>query len=447
MSKPTDIQQLIEGHFLGNLSNAESTELEALLLADQSLRDDFRQAAALDTALRDIALEPLPRSRPLDCIQSAPAPEAKSAFMSEATPLPISSPTRGGSADLASVPSASGMQPRRLDRGIPRRIVIALAAMLLLGFGIAAYLLAPRSNDDGSVADATPEPLPFVDSIERLPSELAPVEFDEPIVSTEMGWLEIASDNLRLSNAQEKDIHPEAGRPIRNGDVLWCPAGKGGALVELSDGSRIALTSGTRVVFTQIYKQYRLTLEAGSLSAEVEKQPKDHPLLIASPNATATVLGTRFTLTAAKTTTSTSAPPSTRLIVEEGSVALASKASGESVIVAADEMTVAEGNRPMQVVDISDLRVSGIEIVRATYGHNSAWIDVTDAIRSRISGYRLIPTGVFNDLLEDPSFEREKVLFIAYKIDGKDGGAEFDEWAVQPKEKAATSVTLPMPGQ
>ena len=54
MSKPTDPQQLIEAHFLGSLSNGESAELEALLLADPSLRDDFRQAAALDTALRDV---------------------------------------------------------------------------------------------------------------------------------------------------------------------------------------------------------------------------------------------------------------------------------------------------------------------------------------------------------------------------------------------------------
>lgn len=69
----TDKQHLIEGHFLGCLSEEESAELEALLLNDRTLRDDFRQAAALDAALRDAAcpelvegaLNTVPQQEPL----------------------------------------------------------------------------------------------------------------------------------------------------------------------------------------------------------------------------------------------------------------------------------------------------------------------------------------------------------------------------------------------
>ncbi len=52
-----DPQNLIEGHFIACLSDDQSAELEAMLLDDRTLRDDFRQAAALDSALRDTALK------------------------------------------------------------------------------------------------------------------------------------------------------------------------------------------------------------------------------------------------------------------------------------------------------------------------------------------------------------------------------------------------------
>lgn len=55
-NRPVDAQDLIEGHFLGSLTDEQSAELEAMLLDNRSLRDDFRQAAALDTALRDEAV-------------------------------------------------------------------------------------------------------------------------------------------------------------------------------------------------------------------------------------------------------------------------------------------------------------------------------------------------------------------------------------------------------
>lgn len=51
-----DRQRLVEDHFLGCLSDNQSAELETMLLDDQALRNDFRQAATLDSALRDIAL-------------------------------------------------------------------------------------------------------------------------------------------------------------------------------------------------------------------------------------------------------------------------------------------------------------------------------------------------------------------------------------------------------
>jgi hypothetical protein len=50
-----DVDELIERMFLDVLDEAESIRLEALLMAEESLRDDFREAAALDAALRTVA--------------------------------------------------------------------------------------------------------------------------------------------------------------------------------------------------------------------------------------------------------------------------------------------------------------------------------------------------------------------------------------------------------
>jgi|GEM_PF-3182685 len=357
-----DPQQLIEGHFLGHLSQEESDALEVMLLENSQLRDDFRRAATLDTALRDCAIEEDINKQVLSPVQPAR--------------------TQGQSLYFR------------------RAAVLAVGLSLMVLVGLALFF-----------------------SMHQVQPALASVE-------TITGKLLLVSDSEHLEISE--------GMKISDGTEIACPPGRNEAVIRLSDGSLFRVSSGTRVRFSKADRQYRLKLFSGFLTADVMRQPPSRPLLIETPTADVTVLGTELTLSLAS--------EQTQLIVDEGRVEMKKRLNDERVVVATKQTAIASKDEPLLATSLEDLEVASLEIIRASYGAQATWIDVTDQVRSRATNSRLIPLDDFNNLAGDPLYLVVKTLKIEYRIDGKPGQAEFNEYTTpnRPKSPKRTKVILPI---
>ena len=103
----------------------------------------------------------------------------------------------------------------------------------------------------------------------------------------------------------------------------------GTATLRTSDGSAVALSSGTRVVIGD-GEQRVLDLEAGTASATVTKQSADRNFIITAPRLNARVVGTVFTLRVLE--------DRTRLTVSEGLVAAVPGNGSEQQVRAGEQL-------------------------------------------------------------------------------------------------------------
>jgi hypothetical protein len=131
---------------------------------------------------------------------------------------------------------------------------------------------------------------------------------------------------------------PKLGETIR-------ADGKTSATVKFADGTTLHLDPGTELSLQAVANLPRkggkqLKLLAGSLSADVAKQPENLPLLIQTPHALVTVVGTEFDLNVATNQTA--------LEVTRGLVKMTGRGETNPVSVAAGEFAVAAETRPLQ---------------------------------------------------------------------------------------------------
>ena len=124
-----------------------------------------------------------------------------------------------------------------------------------------------------------------------------------------------------------------AGRPLLAGEGLETAGAGSWAVVQYSDGTRLTLGPGSLVKGFSDAAGKRLDVERGTLTAKVVKQPVGKPLVFATPQGEATVLGTTLRLTVDAT--------STRLEVTEGKVRLKRVSDGKAVEVASGHVAVA----------------------------------------------------------------------------------------------------------
>jgi ferric-dicitrate binding protein FerR (iron transport regulator) len=99
-------------------------------------------------------------------------------------------------------------------------------------------------------------------------------------------------------------------REVRSGALLELPLHAWSTLC-FNDGSVVDVLDATRVVITVSAAGKRLALERGELRGDVRKQPPGRPLVIATPRAETTVIGTRLTVAGGA---------SERVAVDEGRV-------------------------------------------------------------------------------------------------------------------------------
>ena len=128
-----------------------------------------------------------------------------------------------------------------------------------------------------------------------------------------------------VSDAQAASLRP--GAVVRIGDVLTTTA-EGNLWLQLDHGHLVHLAAGG-LLSAPVRAGEPLVLERGSLDVETTPGHGDSPCVIATPDALATVIGTRFRLQAEA--------GSTRLTVHEGRVRLTRRSDGKTAEVGAGE--------------------------------------------------------------------------------------------------------------
>ena len=229
---------------------------------------------------------------------------------------------------------------------------------------------------------------------------------------------------------------------VRSGTTVVCEY-NGTATVQLNEGSRFVMAPGTELTILEVEGKFDAFLGQGHVQASIN--PQKSSLICSTHNAQLEVLGTRFSMSASYLSTLEEPTTVSQVIVQEGRVRFSSLA-GASVEVAADEMATVDQELPPLLKSVDGLKAKNLQITRATYGTETSWLDVTEAIRSRTTEHRLVLTGLFNHLQGDPRYYELKKLRVEYLIDGKRASAEFSEWAsLRSPRKPASTITLPLP--
>jgi len=131
----------------------------------------------------------------------------------------------------------------------------------------------------------------------------------------------------------------------------------GGVALAYPDGGKIALKSGTALKLAPVLwrRSRELTMEAGTLSASISRQPARCPLVVLTPHARLTVMGTRFVVTVTREVT--------RLEVEAGTVRYLDLSSNR--FIDAEAGTYTQSGREVELVNgtIPDDRPSALPVV------------------------------------------------------------------------------------
>lgn len=278
MSDSTALDDLIGAYLDGAADQAGVSELEARLRSDRAAAHAFVRAARFDQTLYRLhALQKQGRAA------GAVSPAGR--FM---TPVP-----------------RRAVAPKKPF--FPLRIAIAGAAAVLLAF--AAWRFGTRSDPQAS------------QQIGKKPSPSPTPAVLEDFGVARLGPLH-GNQTVRITDAAGSERSAELDAPLRTGDTLRLADAADALEIRFLDGTRMQISNAAELQIVQAPRNgeraaKRLLLSAGRLEADVPPQPAATPLTIDTPLARATVLGTRFTLTAIN--------EATRLEVAAGRVKLERK--------------------------------------------------------------------------------------------------------------------------
>jgi len=128
-----------------------------------------------------------------------------------------------------------------------------------------------------------------------------------------------------LARDDRDDEQAGPDMPFRSNDTLHTVGPEGFAILVFHDGTSLALAGDTTVVCTEDVAQKRIFVRQGHVEADVARQPVGTPMVLVTPTAEASVLGTRFALSVIGN--------STRLSVADGKVLFKRLSDGRSVTV------------------------------------------------------------------------------------------------------------------
>jgi ferric-dicitrate binding protein FerR (iron transport regulator) len=155
--------------------------------------------------------------------------------------------------------------------------------------------------------------------------------------------LESLAGPVRLIQGETR-AEARPGQQIAEGQGLETQEGAK-ATLKYPDGTSLDLGPRTEVSEFARGGAKRVALSRGSLTAEVSRQPAEQPMIFATPQGEAKVLGTALKLEV----DADSEKGSTRLEVTSGRVRLTRLNGGDSVEVAADHFAVATKQLPLEL--------------------------------------------------------------------------------------------------
>jgi ferric-dicitrate binding protein FerR (iron transport regulator) len=179
---------------------------------------------------------------------------------------------------------------------------------------------APKPEPEKPKPAPTPQP---------APPPVAPPPAPKPDPTPSPAPTITAIAKVERAKGEVTDLLPDQPVETRDGE----------AAIRFPDQTLVELGAATKIRKITNGNGKRITLDLGTLTAQVTKQPAGQAVIFETPHAEARVLGTRLTLivTAA----------STRLEVREGRVRLTRRSDGASTDVGAGQFALAsEGLRP-----------------------------------------------------------------------------------------------------
>ncbi|GEM_PF-2314174 len=283
----------------GTLPDADVAELNARLKDDPQFRDLFGELLLQQVKLRQIAEEE-------QVVREATEESALIESAENIIPLPRRELLTDRVMRQADRVTAGRRRAERI-RGHFRRFRLsaglAMAACLAL-IGLALWIFL-------------------------MPAKLATLAMADPGVVIERGKFELMA---------------EAGMTIRAGDRVVTPDTGRAMFAYNNEPTEVTVHSGTRLGVDIVRESKQLTLDRGAFVADVAKQDPNHPLGLVTPQAEAIVVGTRFMLSTAGT--------STKLEVFEGAVRIMQSQEGPSMQVPAGHFVNVEPGRPVSLLPL-----------------------------------------------------------------------------------------------
>lgn len=317
-------EQEIAGLLDGSLSPEEQARLCRLVEDDPDVRRQLREQFQMDNVLRVTVGSAAANERVKQSVLAVVRGESEAAIkqhvLDDTTFLSRSrrreeAQTSRPSGKVSLLTSAATNLFESLRR--PAWALSFAAACLCLGFGA---WFALRSN--------RPHTLSLAAAVET------PVRVDYP-----KGTTILSAPNTKIQHdGSAGSFTPRSGDGLRVSEFS-------SATIRFADGTVLHLEPRTEVRFQPVANPPRnggkqLKLLSGALSADVAKQPPGLPLLIETPHALVTVVGTEFDLNVATN--------QTELEVTRGLVKLADTDATQPVSVAAGEFAVAAPQTAMR---------------------------------------------------------------------------------------------------
>ena len=284
---------LMEAYCNDTLSPSDLEQLEELLLTDPNARRTFRKYLGVDSALRDFG------------------DSAAASWLHGSSDVAI---TRSNSHK----PLVGSLQPvhpalRSLTtvfdawRFVPRRWTLSIvAALTLVGLATAMTVFYKRSG------------------------------------AMENGTLDQVTGDVRVLPADGQARLVGSNTSVGQGDTVRTKGSESSAVVSYTDGTRLTLVGNTSMTCGDCF-----VIHHGTLAASIMPQPRDKPLLLATPSAKLQVLGTRFQIDADEKRTT--------LSVRQGRVRVIRIQDGTEVEVASGKCATIAEQSQLQVKDIPEL--------------------------------------------------------------------------------------------
>jgi len=379
------LRELWARFLLGDaLSNEEIAELQDAARHDESLRAEMAEDAELHGSLRALGWnreDPESAIRAfLDCLD---AKSEESRFIGKVRTRMDQEPTPRAAPAIARRPAGRRTIWRgRTDRPGPLLVATFVAAAAVLGIAFLVVLFGspgkspqttagrpatthadepaerspveerkrpedprPAPPERAKPSDFTPPAPPAPEPEKPKPDPAPPRESPKPAAPdpekpapkeertrTAVATVERAEgEAFVVSKSGRAPAKPR--NPVLAGDTLETADPKSLLVVAYPDQTRLELGSGTLVTGMEAESGKRLTVEKGTLAADVARQPLGRPMVIATPHGEATVLGTtlRLVVDAEKSL----------LEVTEGKVRLRRAGDGKSVEVSTGHFAVA----------------------------------------------------------------------------------------------------------